>query len=120
MLGAPDRVLTIVATGSEVGLAAPPRSARRRGAPRASRRCRASRRLAQDDGRRDAVLAPNAPVVTLEAGRTIAWAAVTGERKALHLGIDHYGASAPAAELAKQFGFTPEAVVGEIGNWLGA
>ena len=58
------------------------------------------------------------PVVTLEAGRTAAWGAVTGARPALHLGIDHFGASAPAGELAKHFGFTPESVVERVRAWL--
>jgi transketolase len=120
LVGAPDRALTIVATGSEVGLAvAAAKLLSDGGRPTrvVSMPC-VEAFLAQDEGWRDAVLAPDAPVVTLEAGRTIAWAVVTGERKALHLGIDHYGASAPAAELAKQFGFTPEAVVAAIGKWL--
>jgi transketolase len=120
LVGAPDRALTIVATGSEVGLAvaaAKLLSDGRRPTRVVSMPC-VEAFLAQDEGWRDAVLAPDAPVVTLEAGRTIAWAAVTGTRRSLHLGIDHYGASAPAAELAKQFGFTPEAVVAAIGNWL--
>jgi transketolase len=45
--------------------------------------------------------------VSIEAGTTFGW-----QRWAPHsIGIDRFGASAPAEELAKEFGFTSEAVV---------
>jgi transketolase len=56
--------------------------------------------------------------VTIEAGRTALWGTVTQGRRALHLGIDRFGASAPAGELAKQFGFTKESVVERVKAWL--
>ncbi|MEP7028147.1 MAG: transketolase [Candidatus Eisenbacteria bacterium] len=118
---AAGHVVTLLATGSEVGLAL--ESSKRlaasgRPARVISMPC-VERFLAQDAAWRDSVLAPGAPVVTLEAGVTAAWGAVTDGRRALHVGIDHYGASAPAAELAKHFGFTPESVVERVTAWLG-
>lgn len=48
--------------------------------------------------------------VSMEAGHTMPWYRFVGlDGKAL--GIDHYGASAPAATLFKEFGFTAENVV---------
>ncbi len=36
----------------------------------------------------------------------------------LSIGIDHFGASAPAEVLAEQFGFTPEAIAGKVRSFL--
>jgi transketolase len=120
LVDTPGYALTLVATGSEVGVAvAAARTLSDRGRPTrvVSMPC-VERFLAQDASWRNAVLAPDAAVVTLEAGRTPMWGTVTEGRRALHLGIDHYGASAPAAELAKEFGFTPESVVERVRAWL--
>ena len=51
--------------------------------------------------------------VSIEAGTTLGWERFVG-RKGLCIGIDQYGASAPAAVLADEYGFTPEAVVERI------
>jgi transketolase len=63
---------------------------------------------ARDPLYRDEVLPP--PVtrrMSIEAGVTLGW-----DRYARHQhGIDRFGASAPAEDLAQAFGFTPEAVV---------
>ena len=48
--------------------------------------------------------------VAMEAGCTMPWYRYTGMDGEV-LGIDHYGASAPAAKLFQEFGFTAEAVV---------
>ena len=53
--------------------------------------------------------------MSIEAGTTLGWERFVG-REGLMVGIDHYGASAPAGDLEKQFGFTPEAVVKKIKN----
>jgi transketolase len=111
----PGGPLTIVATGSEVALAVA--AAAELGARVVSMPC-VERFLAQDEGWRSSVLPPSADVVTIEAGRTPMWGTVTQGRPALHLGIDRFGASAPAAELAKQFGFTAPAVVERVKAWL--
>jgi transketolase len=73
---------------------------------------------AQGDDYRDALFPRGVPVATVEAGRTDAWSALTG-RDGLALGIDHFGASAPASELARRFGFTAESVTGRLRDWLG-
>ncbi len=58
---------------------------------------------------RSTVLPPNLPVFTIEAGTTGAWGGFTvngGEA----IGIDRFGASAPAKVLASQLGFTAQDV----------
>jgi transketolase len=115
----PSAQFTILATGSEVGVAveaAQKLSAGGLAVRVVSMPC-VERFLAQNAAWRDAVLPPGQPAITLEAGRTPAWAAVTGERRALHLGIDHFGASAPAKDLAQHFGFTADAVAEAIRGW---
>ena len=72
---------------------------------------------AQDDAYRAVVLPPSLPVVTLEAGTTFGWGAVSGAN-GLRIGIDHFGASAPYAVIAAEWGFTPEAVAQRIEDWL--
>jgi transketolase len=73
--------------------------------------------FAQDEAYRREVLGDGLPVASLEAGVTFGWAAVTGA-DGLRLGIDHFGASAPAGVLADQFGFTPEKVAARLEQWL--
>ncbi|MBV8198914.1 MAG: transketolase, partial [Candidatus Eremiobacteraeota bacterium] len=45
--------------------------------------------------------------MSIEAGSTLGWSRYIGER-GFAFGIDHFGASAPAAAIAKAFGFTPD------------
>jgi len=71
----------------------------------------------QDDGYRDEVLGGGIPVASVEAGTTFGWASITGTR-GLNIGVDRFGASAPASVLAEKFGFTPEAVGERISSWL--
>ncbi|MFV2001072.1 MAG: transketolase, partial [Acidimicrobiia bacterium] len=68
---------------------------------------------AQDATYRDAVLGSSLPVFTIEAGATRLWEsmAVNGGSA---IGIDHFGASAPASELAEHYGFTPVAVAARV------
>ena len=59
---------------------------------------------------KDEVLPPSVTArMSIEAGSTLGWSRYVGDR-GLALGIDHFGASAPAAAIAKAFGFTPENV----------
>lgn len=51
--------------------------------------------------------------VSLEAASTFGWHKYIGAN-GLAIGIDHFGASAPASVLEKEFGFVPEAVVEKI------
>ena len=51
--------------------------------------------------------------VSIEAGTTYGWERYTGLH-GLKIGIDRFGASAPAPDLYKHFGFTAEAIVPKI------
>lgn len=65
----------------------------------------------QDAGYRDGVLPPTIRNrVAVEAGHTAGWERWIGE-SGTAIGINHYGASAPAPELFEQFGITVAAVV---------
>jgi transketolase len=69
---------------------------------------------AQDEGyRRDLIPADTSLIVSIEAGSTLGWERYTG-RSGLHIGLDRFGASAPAEDLFKRFGFTAEAIVPRI------
>jgi transketolase len=59
------------------------------------------------------VLGSDLPVFTLEAGSTFGWARFASKGGEA-IGIDQFGASAPAKVLAQKFGFTPESVAGRI------
>ncbi len=58
------------------------------------------------------------PTCTIEAGCTRPWRALAGP-DGLTLGIDTFGASAPAAELAEHFGLTAPSVTTKVAEWLG-
>ena len=45
--------------------------------------------------------------MSIEAGATLGWSKYVGDH-GLAYGIDRFGASAPAAAIAKEYGFTPE------------
>ncbi len=66
--------------------------------------------LAQDASYRDEVLPPAVRArVAVEAGVTTGWERVVGPVGAV-VGLDRFGASAPAGRLFAEFGFTPERV----------
>jgi transketolase len=67
----------------------------------------------QPDVYLSSVLGTDLPVFTLEAGSTAMWSAVA-RNGGVAIGIDHFGASAPAEVLAEHYGFTPEAVVARV------
>ncbi len=56
--------------------------------------------------------------VTVEAGATLGWERFAGE-EGIIIGIDHFGASAPAEEVMKHFGFTAERVTAAALRLLG-
>ncbi len=59
---------------------------------------------------RDEVLPPAiAARMSIEAGATLGWAKYVGDR-GFAFGIDKFGTSAPAAAIAKAYGFTPDNV----------
>jgi transketolase len=66
---------------------------------------------AQDEAYRESVI-PRAVRrrVTIEAGATLGWERYAGDDGAI-VGIDHYGASAPAGTIFEHLGFTTDRVV---------
>jgi transketolase len=71
----------------------------------------------QDGAYRKRLFPEGVPVATIEAGRTEPWRVLAGE-KGLTLGIDTFGASAPAEILAEQFGLTAAKVTARLRDWL--
>jgi len=111
-------VITLIATGSEVGLAVAA-AERLEIAGRATRvvsMMAPQRFLEQDEAWRHRVLPPGSRCVSLEAGATGGWPALIGDR-GLAIGLDRFGESAPGARLADHFGFTPEKVTARILAW---
>ena len=113
----PTPELVIVATGSEVSLAisAAKLLALKRSVRVVSIPCR-ELFARQGDAYRLRLIPRSAKKVTIEAGVTIGWTEFVGGSSddTLCIGIDHYGASAPAKVIAEKFGFTPQAVVSAI------
>jgi transketolase len=69
----------------------------------------------QDEAYRDSVLPPGVRKrVSVEAGVSLGWERWVGDEGAI-IGLDHYGASAPAGTIFERFGFTDERVA-EIGR----
>jgi transketolase len=67
----------------------------------------------QDAAWRNAVLPHDLPVVAVEAGATRGWWRYAGRNGAV-LGMDCFGASAPARALFAHFGFTPRRVADAV------
>jgi transketolase len=70
----------------------------------------------QDESFKTEIIPRATHIVTIEAGSTFGWNSILARRpkNLLHIGIDRFGASAPAKDLAEKFGFTPEAIVKAI------
>lgn len=105
---APQAIL--IATGSEVALAmqAAAELAARGTDVRVVSMPNAEVFAQQPQAYQDAVLPPGVHArVAVEAGVSLYWRAWVGRRGAV-LGIDRFGASAPADVLMKEFGFTPD------------
>ena len=66
----------------------------------------------QDADYRHSVVDPNLPVVAVEAALRWGWDSLIGIEGGF-VGMDGFGASAPAGELYKHFGITTDAVVEE-------
>jgi transketolase len=105
--GAPDAIL--LATGSEVSLALAARERLAKDGVRArvvSMPCWETF-AAQDPAYRDQVLPPAITArVSIEAGVTFGWERWIGPR-GVAIGVDRYGASAPAEVIFEHLGFTP-------------
>ena len=67
----------------------------------------------QDAAYRASVLPPGVPRVAVEAGATDLWRKYVGLDGAV-VGIDRFGESAPAGDLFRHFGFTPQHVAGAV------
>jgi transketolase len=66
---------------------------------------------AQDEAYRESVIPSGVKArVSVEAGIALSWHRITGDAGE-NVSIEHFGASADAATLFREFGFTAEAVV---------
>ncbi len=73
----------------------------------------------QPSAYKDAVLPPSVRArVSVEAGSTLGWERYVG-REGTAVGIERFGASAPADRLFREFGFTPENVAAKAREVLG-
>ncbi len=116
---APNPRAVIIATGSEVQLAL--------GAQRLLAETAIAVRVVsmpstavfdrQPDDYKRSVLPDKIPRVAVEAGVTHFWRKYVGLDGAV-VGIDRYGESAPAADVFKHFGFTPEKVAEAVRSLL--
>jgi transketolase len=110
---------TIIATGSEVPLAVNTANLLRGEGVRARVVSAPSLDLfdRQDAAYRDQVLGTDrGKVVAIEAGRSDGWYKYVSHN-ALVIGIDRFGASAPAEQIAEHLGFTPEKVAQRVKAW---
>ena len=115
--GVPHAVL--IGTGSEVPLAQEAAAIlAERGIPArvVSMPC-VERFQAQPEAVRRSILPEGIPTVVIEAAQTDPWCALVGGG-ALRIGLNRFGASAPADVLAERLGFTPESVAKRIALWL--
>ncbi len=69
--------------------------------------------LAQSPEYRDSVVPKGSVKIAIEAGRGMPWYQLIGD-KGLFIGIEKFGASAPDTVLAEKFGFTPAQVTERI------
>jgi transketolase len=67
----------------------------------------------QDQSYRDSVLPPDVIKVSIEVGISQGWHRYIGD-KGLAISLEHYGASADAKKLFKEFGFSVENVVAQV------
>ncbi|WEK47177.1 MAG: transketolase [Candidatus Andeanibacterium colombiense] len=109
------RKVVLIATGSEVSVALDTAAALEQqgiGADVVSAPC-LELFDKQDEAYRADVLPDDALIVSIEAGVTLGWQAYTG-RKGLNVGLDRFGASAPAEVLFEHFGFSADKIVPRI------
>ena len=104
--------IVLLATGSEVGLAASAQSQlEASGHPTrlVSVPC-LDTLLEQDKAYQDSLLGQNARIVVVEAGINMGWDRLTAGRGQF-IGMSGFGASAPAADLYNHFGITTDAII---------
>jgi len=109
-----SREVTLIATGSEVEVALAARATlEAEGVPAAVASMPCFELFArQDESYRKLVLGPGTVRVGVEAAVRQGWDALVGDDGGF-VGMDTFGASAPAGELYRHFGITVEAVVAE-------
>jgi transketolase len=114
--------LILIATGSEVSLAVDAAKLLAGRGTRARVVSMPSWKLfdRQDAAYRDRILPPDIKArMSIEAGATIGWTKYVGDR-GITYGLDHFGTSAPLAQIAAEFGFTPQHIadvaVGMLAN----
>lgn len=110
--GTPDAI--IIGTGSEVALAMGAAEEMSDKKIRVVSMPSVDAFEAQDDSYRASVLDKSIPTVAVEAAVTDGWYKYADAV----VGIDHFGESAPAGELFKEFGFTVENVVNTVKSVL--
>jgi transketolase len=112
--------VTIVGTGSEVGLAVAAQQALAKegiAARAVSLPCLEVFKRQSDEYRRSVIPdGDDARICVVEAGRTGPWYELTG-KKGLVIGLDRFGASAPGEVLAEKFGLTADAVTQRVRAW---
>ncbi len=112
--------MTLIATGSELGLAVD--AARLMAEQGIQARIVSMPSVCvfhrQDAAYRAEVLG-SVPRVVIEAGSTALWPA-TVSSDALLIGVDTFGMSAPAEDIARHFGLTPPLIAARVQKWLKA
>ncbi|WP_299192299.1 transketolase [uncultured Erythrobacter sp.] len=113
------RKVVLLATGSEIGLAMDCAAALEEAGVGTDVVSMVCTELfdEQDDAYRADLLPEDALIVSIEAASTFGWQRYTGT-DGLNIGIDSFGASAPAGDLFAHFGFTTEAIVPQIQSKL--
>lgn len=109
------RKVVLLATGSEVAVAldtAAALEAQGIGADVVSMPCQELFNM-QDAAYKADIIPADVLVVSIEAGVTQGWERYTGVA-GLNIGLDRFGASAPAAQLFEHFGFSAEKIVPQI------
>lgn len=111
--------ITLIATGSEVELAintAAKLAEQGIDAQVVSMPCYDVYRL-QDKDYQAATIPTQQPRVVIEAGSTLIWEGLVGGNGFI-VGIDSFGASAPAKDLFKQFGFDVDSIAAQVKLFL--
>jgi len=116
LVAAPSKAeVVIIATGSEVSLAV--KSAETLNAQGISTQVVSAPCLEwfnkESESYRASVIPPSALRVSIEAGIAQGWREYVGDSGVI-ISLDHYGASASAAQLFAEFGFTVENVVARV------
>ncbi len=104
----------VVATGSEV---APAAAAARKLGIRALSMPSLELFFALPEAKRNALLPPDWKVAVVETSRDHGWHRLAGA-DGLVIGMEGFGASAPASDLAEHFGFTDSAIEQKLEGWL--